>query len=67
MFEKLLEKYGKTIEDITFEYEGLSDEELEAKFSAEFEEGTSTSTSSDGEGSGEGTQQFENMRRSLIS
>lgn len=49
MFEKLLEKYGKTIEDITFEYEGLSDEELEAKFSAEFEEGTSTSTSSDGE------------------
>lgn len=65
MFEKLLEKYGKTIEDITFEYEGLSDEELEAKFSAEFEEGTSTSTSSDGEGSGEGTQQFENMRRSF--
>ena len=49
MFEKLLEKYGKTIEDITFEYEGLSDEELEAKFSAEFEEDTSTSTSSDGE------------------
>lgn len=49
MFEKLLEKYGKTIEDITFEYEGLSDEELEAKFSAEFEDGTSTSTSSDGE------------------
>lgn len=49
MFEKLLEKYGKTIEDITFEYEGLSDEELEAKFSAEFEEDTSTGTSSDGE------------------
>lgn len=49
MFEKLLEKYGKTIEDITFEYEGLSDEELEAKFSAEFEEDTSTSTSSGGE------------------
>lgn len=49
MFEKLLEKYGKTIEDIPFEYEGLSDEELEAKFSAEFEEDTSTSTSSDGE------------------
>lgn len=49
MFEKLLEKYGKTIEDITFEYEELSDEELEAKFSAEFEEDTLTSTSSDGE------------------
>lgn len=69
MFEKLLEKYGKTIEDITFEYEGLSDEELEAKFSAEFEEDTSTSTSSDGEGSGESTgeetQQFENMTLSF--
>lgn len=66
MFEKLLEKYGKTVEDITFEYEGLSDEELEAKFLAEFEEGTSTSAPSNGgEGTGEGTQQFENMTRSF--
>lgn len=32
MFEQLLEKYGKTAEDITFEYADLSDEELEAKF-----------------------------------
>ena len=50
MFEKLLEKYGKTVEDITFEYEGLSDEELEAKFSAEFEEGKPEGTPSNGEG-----------------
>lgn len=28
-FNELLEKYGKTIEEITFAYEGLSDEELD--------------------------------------
>lgn len=32
MFEKLLAKYSKTAEDITFDYTGMSDEELEAKF-----------------------------------
>lgn len=37
-FEELLAKYGKTVEDITFEYENLSDEELEAKFAGVFEE-----------------------------
>lgn len=37
-FEELLEKYNKTVEDITFEYEGLSDEELENVFSATFDE-----------------------------
>ena len=36
-FEILLEKYGKTIEDVTFETEGLSDEELEEKFKEAFE------------------------------
>lgn len=36
-FEELLQKYGKTVEDITFEYDGLSDEELEAKFAEAFE------------------------------
>lgn len=38
MFEKLLEKYGKSIEDIEFEYDGLTDEELEAKFAEVFSE-----------------------------
>ena len=33
---ELLEKYSKTMEDITFETEGLSDEELEAKFQEVF-------------------------------
>lgn len=40
MFKKLLEKYGKTIEDITFEYEGLTDEELAVKFEEAFHEET---------------------------
>lgn len=37
-FEELLEKYKKSIEDITFEYEGLSDEELDTKFEELFGE-----------------------------
>ena len=58
MFEKLLEKYGKTVEDITFDYAELSDEELEAKFAEMFEEaetgtdGSGDEPSTDGEGDG---------------
>lgn len=37
-FEELLNKYNKTVEDITFDYEGLSDDELESKFAEVFEE-----------------------------
>ena len=37
-FEELLEKYGKTVEDIDFEYESMSDEELDAKFEEVFGE-----------------------------
>ena len=36
MFEELLTKYSKTVEDITFEYENLSDDELSAKFEEVF-------------------------------
>ena len=36
-FNELLEKYGKTVEDITFEYENLTDEELESAFANAFE------------------------------
>lgn len=71
MFEKLLEKYGKTSEDITFEYEGMTDEELEQKFAEMFEDDNSgedgsgePSNDGDGEGSGEGVEQFEKMVRS---
>lgn len=42
---ELLEKYGKTVEDITFDYENLSDEELEVKFEEVFGE-----KDTDGEG-----------------
>nr|WP_142412621.1 hypothetical protein [Clostridium sp. Marseille-P7770] len=53
MFEELLKKYNKTVEDITFEYENLSDEELEAKF-AEMFENDNTGTDNGNEPSGEG-------------
>ena len=36
-FEELLQKYGKTVEEIAFAYEGLSDEELDAAFADAFE------------------------------
>lgn len=36
-FEELLEKYSKTVEDINFEYENMTDEELDAKFAELFE------------------------------
>ena len=37
-FEELLAKYGVTAEEVTFEIEGLSDEELEAKFTEVFDD-----------------------------
>jgi len=53
-FEELLIKYGKTAEDITFEIEGLSDDELEAKFAELFDDDNSDDGSDDGaEGSDE--------------
>lgn len=36
--QELLDKYNKAIEDITFEFEGLTDEELESKFAEVFAE-----------------------------
>lgn len=46
-FEELLSKYNKTAEDITFEVEGLSDEELEAKFEEVFKEETDSDKTSE--------------------
>lgn len=37
-FQELLEKYNKTIEDIDFDYENMSDEELEQKFAELFDD-----------------------------
>lgn len=63
-FEELLAKYGKTAEDVTFNYVEMSDEELEAKFAEMFDgnnsegddsdNGESGEPSNDGEGDGEG-------------
>ena len=59
-FNELLSKYGKTAEDIDFEYEGLTDEALEAKFEEVFgekkpeEDDNSNDNGSDGEPSDEG-------------
>ena len=59
-FNELLAKYGKTVEEIPFDVEGLSDEELEAKFKESFEDAdegvvseetnTDPSVSDEGEG-----------------
>lgn len=54
-FEELLTKYGKTAEDVTFDYAEMSDEELEAKFAEMFDNDNSDGDNSDnGEGDGEG-------------
>lgn len=62
MFEKLLEKYSKTVDEIDFEYDGLSDEELEAVFAEHFEDAPKkkkkgadddTTPSGDGDDSGD--------------
>ena len=63
-FEELLAKYGKTTEDVTFNYAEMSDEELEAKFAEMFDgdnsegdnsgNGESGEPSNDGDGDGEG-------------
>ena len=50
-FEILLEKYGKTVEDVTFETEGLSDEELEAKFKEAFKDSDGDNGADDDAGS----------------
>lgn len=49
-FEILLEKYGKTVEDVTFDTEGLSDEELEARFKEAFEDSDGDNGTDNGAG-----------------
>ena len=51
-FEELLSKYGITAEEVTFEIEGLSDEELEAKFAEMFDSDGNTDDTSASEGEG---------------
>ena len=54
-FEELLAKYGKTAEEVTFEIEGLSDEELEAKFVEAFEDDAGEGEGDNGDGEGDDT------------
>lgn len=53
-FEELCKQYNKTVEDITFEYENLSDEELEAKFAEVFGEDDTDGEGADPEPASEG-------------
>lgn len=78
-FEELLAKYNKTVEDVTFDYSELSDEELEAKFAEVFGEDNNTdgdnsgyntanepSNDNEGDGDNEGEgQNFENMTKTF--
>lgn len=61
-FNELLEKYGKTADDIDFEYEDMTDEELESKFEEVFGklEENSTSKPSNDEGTDNGDESEEN-------
>ena len=62
LFERLLEQYGKTVEDITFEYEGLSDEELEAKFAEAFSEVENEESNDEEETGVEGADENESTK-----
>ena len=53
-FEELLAKYGISAEEVTFEIEGLSDEELEAKFAETFDSDDNTDDDEGDNGNGEG-------------
>lgn len=55
-FEELLNQYGKTVEDITFDYENLSDEELEVKFAEVFGEADTDGEGADPEPTSEGDE-----------
>lgn len=54
--EELLTKYNKTVDELDFEIEGLSDEELEAKFSEAFDDEGENSEGTEGVDNGEGSE-----------
>lgn len=47
-FEELCQKYGKTVDDITFDYKNMSDNELVEAFAKAFDETDSTDDGSEG-------------------
>lgn len=54
--EELLNKYNKTVDELGFETEGLSDEELEAKFAEAFDDSSEGSEGADDGKGSEGTE-----------
>ena len=52
-FEELLEKYNIKLEDIEFDYENMSDEELDAKFAELFDDSGDGEPAGDGDGEAE--------------
>ena len=58
-FEELLEKYNVTVDDVTFEYEGMSNEDLEAKFEEMFGQSEETDESIQNEEFEEDTEETE--------
>ena len=46
-FEELCQKYGKTVDDITFDYENMSDEELVEAFAKAFDDTDTTDGTTD--------------------
>lgn len=46
-FEELLEQYGKTVEDIEFDYENMTDEDLDSKFAELFGDTTEVEAEDD--------------------
>lgn len=58
-FEELLQKYGKSVEDITFEYEGLDDEALEKAFAEAFDEPSAAGSEGDDGSQSESTSEPE--------
>lgn len=66
-FEELLTKYGKTAEDVTFDYAEMSDEELEAKFAEMFDNDNSDGDNSDNGESGEPSNDGEGDEEKNIS
>lgn len=59
-FEELLTKYGKTAEDVTFDYAEMSDEELEAKFAEMFNDNSDGAKSDEPSNDGEGVESGSN-------
>lgn len=64
-FEELLKKYSKTLEEITFDYENMTDEELEAKFKEEFEDGSDGADATD-DASGESSESVDSETDTTI-